>query len=146
MVNPISDEKKKAIIDLYNDGTPVAKITEQLSLDKGTIYKYLRLEGVYKQDINHARKSSKRLSVDDREKLLKLYDEGMPVAEISEKLGIAIPSIYGHVRNAGKSRVTPKSTIQKAVDMYNSNQFSVQEVLDKTGVTRSTLYRNLKKK
>lgn len=38
----------------------------------------------------------------------------------------------------------PKDAIQRAIDMYNSNIFSLTQIKEETGISKSSLYRYLK--
>ena len=39
---------------------------------------------------------------------------------------------------------TDEATIKKAIALYNTNQYSLSEITDLTGISRSTLYRSIK--
>lgn len=52
-------------------------------------------------------------------------------------------------RARGRKGGRPKAStdaIKKAIKLYNTGQYSIKEIQDLTGVTKSTLYRNLPKK
>ena len=55
--------------------------------------------------------------------------EGLVAARVRGRLG-------------GRPRVDA-SSIEKAIKLYNSNQYSIREIEEMTGVKKSTLYRNI---
>lgn len=145
MARGLSETLIKMIIKMYEEDTPVSTIAEELRVDKNTIYKYLREAGVYEEDLEHARKSTRRFSYLEKEKIIEMYNAGEEVADISDELDTSPTSLYRYLNREGLSRQSSKSDIQRAVDLYNSGKHTVQEVLDHTGVSRATLYRHLKK-
>ena len=59
------------------------------------------------------------------------------------KDGLAAARARGH--NGGRPK-TPESAISKAKRMYESGAFTIKEITEATGVSKSTLYRNLENK
>lgn len=61
---------------------------------------------------------------------------------ISEKTkaGLSVAKEKGAV--SGRPR-KPDENVKKAIEMYNSKQYSLAEIKEKTGISRSTLYRYL---
>ena len=59
------------------------------------------------------------------------------------KEGLNAARIRG--RKGGRPKTNPES-IKKAIKLYNTNQYSVKEIEELTGVKKATLYRNLKNK
>lgn len=141
----LSETLINMIVKMYEEDVPVSHIAEELRVDKNTVYKYLRDRGVYEEDLEHARKSTRRFSYLEREEIVRLYKEGVPVEEIAEQIGTSAPSLYRHLNSEGLTRQSTQTDIQRAISLYNSGKHSVQEVLDRTGVARSTLYRHLKR-
>ena len=56
--------------------------------------------------------------------------------------GLASARLQGRI--GGRKSVSDK-TIEKAIKMYKSNSFSVGEILETTGISKSTLYKYLNK-
>jgi len=133
------------VVSMYKDDEPVSVIAEDLRLDKKTVLKYLREKGVYEEDLEHARKSTRRYSYVEKDRIIELYKEGVPVSDIAEELDTSESSLYLHINKEGLTRQSTQDDINRAVSLYQKDIYSVQEVLDKTGVARSTLYRHLKK-
>jgi len=145
MVRQISDILINMVVSMYKDDEPVSVIAEDLRLDKKTVLKYLREKGVYEEDLEHARKSTRRYSYVEKDRIIELYKEGVPVSDIAEELDTSESSLYLHINKEGLTRQSTQDDINRAVSLYQKDIYSVQEVLDKTGVARSTLYRHLKK-
>ena len=56
------------------------------------------------------------------------------------KEGLAAARARG--RKGGRPK-TPQSAIEKAIKLYNSKEYSLKEIKELTGVSRSTLYRHI---
>ena len=63
----------------------------------------------------------------------------------SRKVRAGMAKAAGEGKKAGRPKVD-SGALQEAVEMYESGGFSVQEILDATGVSRATLYRRVGKK
>lgn len=61
---------------------------------------------------------------------------------IAERTREGLRSARARGRKGGRPRVNP-DRIQKAVKLYRTNQYSIKEIEELTGVKKSTLYRNL---
>lgn len=61
---------------------------------------------------------------------------------IAERTREGLRSARARGRMGGRPKVDPDN-IRKAVKLYNTNQYSVKEIEELTGVKKSTLYRNL---
>lgn len=57
------------------------------------------------------------------------------------KEGLASARARGHLGGRPKKSIRD---IEKAIKLYESKQYSVKEIEDMTGVSKATLYRNLK--
>ncbi len=61
---------------------------------------------------------------------------------ISEKTKIGLFEAQKKGNNAGRPKKSMLS-INKAIEMFHSKKFSLEEIKDETGISKSTLYRNL---
>lgn len=61
---------------------------------------------------------------------------------ISERTKAGLEAARTRGRNGGRKPVDEKS-IDKALKMYKSNEFSIKEILETTGIARTTLYKYL---
>jgi DNA invertase Pin-like site-specific DNA recombinase len=61
---------------------------------------------------------------------------------ISERTRTGLSSARARGRKGGRPTV-PQKKLELAVKMYNSRQYSINEIVDATGISSSTLYRNL---
>ena len=63
---------------------------------------------------------------------------------IADRTREGLKSARARGRTGGRPR-TNSDIIKKAVKLYNTNQYSIKEIEELTGVKKSTLYRNLPK-
>ena len=63
---------------------------------------------------------------------------------IADRTREGLRSARARGRMGGRPKTNPDS-IKKAIKLYNTNQYSVKEIEELTGVKKSTLYRNLSK-
>lgn len=63
---------------------------------------------------------------------------------IADRTREGLRSARARGRMGGRPKTNPDS-IRKAIKLYNTNQYSVKEIEELTGVKKSTLYRNLSK-
>jgi DNA invertase Pin-like site-specific DNA recombinase len=63
---------------------------------------------------------------------------------IVERTKAGLESARARGRKGGRPKVDNKK-IDKAIKLYNSQQYTVKEIEDMTGVSKATLYRNIKK-
>lgn len=143
---PITETMQKLIIDMFDKGHSLYHISEELMLDRNTVYKYLLREGKVEPDPEVVANGRKRYSQEEIQEVINMYHGGVPVREISETTGMSIPSIYKHVRKTGKLRKTPQRNIDKAIKLYKAKKHSVQDILDMTDVPRTTLYKEIKER
>lgn len=144
---PISDTLQELIVEMFDSGQSIYYIADTVNLDRNTVYKYLLREGRVEPDPEVIENSRKRYTEEERARVVRLYNEGVPVRDISEQTGMSIPSIYNHVRkNKVNLRTTPQKDLDKAVKWYVEKRYLVQDILDKTGVPRASFYRELKKR
>ena len=61
---------------------------------------------------------------------------------IADRTREGLRSARARGRMGGRPKTNPDS-IKKAIKLYNTNQYSVKEIEELTGVEKSTLYRNL---
>ena len=61
---------------------------------------------------------------------------------IADRTREGLRSARARGRMGGRPKTNPDS-IKKAIKLYNTNQYSVKEIEELTGVKKSTLYRNL---
>ena len=61
---------------------------------------------------------------------------------ISEKTKMGLLEAQKKGHSAGRPKKS-KDAIKEAIEMYHSKQFSLEEIREKTGISKSTLYRNL---
>jgi DNA invertase Pin-like site-specific DNA recombinase len=59
---------------------------------------------------------------------------------ISERTKAGLAAARSRGRNGGRKSVD-NNIIEKALKMYKSNEFSVKEILDTTGISKTTLYK-----
>lgn len=145
MFKPISKTIQGMIIELYEKGYSQYKIAEELMIDRITVNKYLVREGLVEVDPEVVEQGRTRYTQEERDFAVELYQSGMSAPEVSEITGMSVPTILNHVKKAGGLRKTTQEDINKAIQMYDRDQYSVQEILDKTGVPRTTFYKHLNK-
>ena len=63
---------------------------------------------------------------------------------IADRTREGLRSARARGKMGGRPKTNPDS-IRKAIKLYNTNQYSVKEIEELTGVKKSTLYRNLSK-
>ena len=63
---------------------------------------------------------------------------------ISERTKAGLDAARARGRNGGRTPVDSK-TIEKALKMYKSDEFSIKEILETTGISKTTLYKYLDK-
>lgn len=61
---------------------------------------------------------------------------------ISERTKAGLDAARSRGRTGGRKAVDEK-TIEKAAKMYKSNEFSIKEILETTGISKTTLYKYL---
>lgn len=138
---PISDTLKREAIELYESGMPVNDIAVKVALSKATLYKVFKQEGVSgRLSKAEASKTSKRLSEDEKVQLVEMYADGRPVKEIAETLDISDMTVMRHVKNAGIRRNADREQVQKALEMYRTGHYTIQQILDTTGISVTPLY------
>lgn len=145
MVDPITEETVARIVEEFKGGLPIPEIADKLEVTRNTVYKYLDKEGVYSVNEERSRKASKRLTRKERDRIRQLYHKGVPIKEIAEELGTTTSTLYSHIRKNGAKRQASPEQLNKAIEMYHSDNYTVDYITDKTGVSRTTLYRHLKK-
>lgn len=144
---PISDTIKNMIFELHDQGKSMYAIAEELMIDRNTVYKYLLRSGRVKPDPENINNARKRFSDEDIEAMVSMYEEGVTIREIQDIFDVSAPTIYRHAKKAGVSgRTTSKKSKEKALKMYKSDKYSVQEILDTTGVPRASLYAEINKR
>ena len=143
---PISNTIQGMIIEMFEQDFSQYKIAEELMIDRQTVNKYLVREGLVEVDPESVAQGRKRYTQKERDFAVELYKSGVSSPEVSEITGMSVPTILNHVKKAGGVRKTSQEDIDKAIRLYDRNQYSVQEILDKTGVPRTTFYANLNKR
>lgn len=63
---------------------------------------------------------------------------------IAERTKEGLKSARARGRNGGRPRKSDKD-IQKAIKLYNSNDYSIKEITEMTGISKPTLYRYIEK-
>ena len=132
--------------EMFDAGTSIYTISEELMLDRNTVYKYLLREGRVVPDPEIIAQGRKRFTDEERAEAVKLYKQGMAVKEISERIGMSVPSIYHHVKKETSVRITPKKDFDRAIKWYLEKRYTVQDILDKTGVPRTSFYKELRER
>lgn len=61
---------------------------------------------------------------------------------ISERTKKGLHRAKSEGKNTGRPR-KPDENVQRAIEMYESKQYSLQDIREKTGISKSTLYRYL---
>ncbi|AQQ54544.1 recombinase family protein [Planococcus lenghuensis] len=61
---------------------------------------------------------------------------------ISEKTKMGLLEAQKKGNNAGRPKKSPDA-INEALEMYHTKRYSLEEIKEKTGISKSTLYRNL---
>lgn len=139
----ISETLQEIIVEMYDADVPIKVIADDLRIYHGTVRKYLMREGRLEHDPEVIEQARRRYTDEERAFAVELYNSGVEVAEIQELTGMSAPTIYNHVKKQGGLRTTPEKDIEKAVKMYARNQYSVLEILEKTGVPRTTFYQRV---
>ncbi|KOO48964.1 helix-turn-helix domain-containing protein [Viridibacillus arvi] len=140
-MKPTETNKMKAIRELWDAKMTPKEIAEVMGLHVATIHRILVRIGAKEKN----EQVSKRLTAEQKEDIVKLYQEGMTIEEIMDTVGCSKPTIYSYVNKAGLSRDIPKETIDTAIDLYINQKMVVPEILKKVGISKATFYRKLKK-
>ncbi len=93
-------ETDSQIVGLYLKGVPVKEIAETLNISYSVIYSALRRCGV-EPNRKRRRRSVKRLSPEELEEIMKLYNSGESIYMIARRLGRAPSTIYYALKRLG---------------------------------------------
>lgn len=145
MAKPLDKEKVSAITALYKEGRTPTEVAADLQVDKKTVYKYLKKSGALEVSDYDSATAAHRLSAKHKEKITELYKQGLPISEIQKKLHTSGDAIYREIRKQGLSRGVPENKTTEAIEMYLKEKLTVDEVLERTGISRATFFRRLKK-
>jgi DNA-binding NarL/FixJ family response regulator len=81
----------------------------------------------------------------DTEKVVELYESGVPVSEIAEMMDVQQGSIYPHLHKGNvQLRRVPQELVQKAIDQYQQGR-PVDAICQDLGITYAGLTYHLKK-
>lgn len=143
---PLSNTLQEILVEMFDAGEPINTIAEELRIYRGTVHKYLVREGRVVRDPEVVEQARTRYTQEERDLAVEMYHSGVAVDEIREVTGMSAPTIYAHAKKKAPVHKTPETDINKAIEMYKRKQYSVQEILDKTGVPRTTFYDNVNKR
>nr|WP_106782338.1 recombinase family protein [Lysinibacillus timonensis] len=104
------------------------------------LLKLCERDGVSVQFLNEDLKSNEVLSISLQEMVDKILLFQSDITKQSTTLGIAL------AKDRGKTIGRPKKSddnIKKAISMYQSGHFSLHDIKNETGISKSTLYRYL---
>lgn len=112
---------QEKIIEEYQNGITVSELAEKYKLGKTSIYRILKNNNIARTNI-HAKgyTSCKKISPDDYQEIIKMYQEGMYATDIAQKYDVHKTTIRRLLRNHG---IEIHRFIRKS-------QFSDEEVQD----------------
>ena len=90
--------------------------------------------------------SGTRLTKEQKEQIVELYKQGVKIEDIMEQVGCSRPTAYTWINKAGLNREIAEDKVQTAIDLYTNNpEMKIAEIVEKTGISKATIYRKLKK-
>lgn len=108
------EEVEKRILELYNQGVEIKEIAESLKIPVGTINIYTKK--LRKEGIIQSRKIIKSIEMEEtKERILKLYNQGIKIEEIAKKLDLSDSTVYRAIRKLNDERMS-HVTINKYMD------------------------------
>lgn len=145
MVRAIPKETVDKMVQLYSEGVSIVEIAERLGVNKTTVHKYLNKRGVKKVSEYDSVQAGSRLTGRQKAEILKRYKRGDAIADISKAVDVTVDTIYRHIRKEGLSRGVSEDLIQEAIRLHLEQHMTAKEVIEKTGISQASFYRNLKK-
>lgn len=90
----------------------------------------------------------KYLTEEQKKQVIELFKSGMPYKQMIEITGLSHSSIYKIASQAGLTprNVTPERDIEEAIRLYKETDLTIDQITERTGVCRPTLYRELKRR
>ena len=97
---------------------------------------------------------AKRLPPEKEEEIIRLYNEGVPVIEIADRLGVSTSTIYTVLwrrgirpsrRRGRRTKIITPEEEEEIVREYLSGM-PIHAIVSKHGISTTTLYRILKKR
>ena len=126
----IFGKKTHEIIQMLKDGISISEISNQKDVSRQYVY-YLRSQAGIKQ--------KNKITAD---RLKKMYDNGMNVYEISEKVGLSVKTVLSYLYSLGIKNIHLKESCNKTLEilkMINEN-ISVKEIAKKMNVSKAYVY------
>ena len=93
----VNEEQFIEILDLYRQGTSLAKIAKKYGLNKGTITKYLKESNIRLRTKHEARR---KIEPEDYEKTAQEYKEGKSLTDLAKENSCSLGSIRFVLQNA----------------------------------------------
>lgn len=133
-------KEKESIAKLYQSGMWYTEIASLLHASKEKIAQELDAQGI-------SRTRVQRVTNNQAELIVEQYQNGFTLSAISENSGISKPTI---MKVLDREHVPLKSDVSKlkkeqAVKLYLEGTVPVAQICQETGVSKATLYRELKK-
>ena len=131
----LQNEQVKIAIEMFKNGVPVSRIADKIGCTSVTVYKWLDEAGVRKRE----KVNTKKFTDKQKEKALKMYQNGYKLKDISDEIGAAVMTIYNwilrsdvEIRKRNYSRKYPQEIVEKAVEMYK-NGFTIEQIAIEIG-------------
>ncbi|PGF05189.1 helix-turn-helix domain-containing protein [Bacillus toyonensis] len=134
------------------NGMSVQDIANKTGIHRSALYNELKRRGIL--DLKSLTPDHKYDMEKAIELILNRQENKYRLIDIELETGVSKSSLYRELENRGikvenGNRKTLKKTVEKALSLYedrNTNGLSVRQIISQTGVSRSTLYAELKKK
>ncbi|MFN8672056.1 MAG: hypothetical protein U0457_08235 [Candidatus Sericytochromatia bacterium] len=138
----VEERHTEEIIKLYQEGHGLQKIGRVFNISNATVEKILRNNNI---PLHKAIEKNVIISDEEKEKILKMYEEGTGIIGIYKELGISMPKIR-KVLNENKVLITRLlhnykmdiNIAKQILDLFNDG-VSNEEIIEKTGVSEERL-------
>lgn len=97
----ITDERRKEMVRLYEEGLSFSEICKKLAIDRDTLRRHLK-KAEQNGEVVLQQRGHKAPCTDLREKITELVKEGFKIAEIAEKLNVSTRSVERQLQKAKK--------------------------------------------
>jgi len=146
MAEKLSEDKIERIVEMYDSGLTIQYITDELEINRGVVYRYLKEANSMDIPPEVSARSLIRLSEEQKENIVKYYKEGMAVDDILLTVGCSKPTLYEYVSREGLSRKKDPDLVKKVYNLHGTNGVTVADIVRVTGLSTATVYRYVRER